>query len=1170
MRKTILVALLAMFSCTTALAQFKASLQGTVTDPQGGAIAGAKITVTSQDTGVTRDTVTSAEGFYRISGLSPGKYTVAAEATGFKRQEVREVEVAAEEARGLDLVLAVGTVRQTVTVTAENGPELQTESGSVSGVLTNQQIRNLPVFGRDPFELLRLTPGVFGDASRNAAGNAANLPSQVGPGGSNSSIFQIENQVQIVANGQRVSANSYQVDGVSVNSLGQGGASVITPNQESVKEIRVISNSYSAEDGRNSGAHVQVVSQNGTNSFHGTSFIKFNDPGLNAFNKYRGPFGAPERVNQKLRQFGGSLGGPILKGKVFFFFSYEGLRNNRVDLRRNVLIEPPEFRSYIKQLNPNSIAAKIFSTAGIEPRVQTILNSTDCCSLVPSQPVGTFYGATCTIVNCVASAAGNGPDGVPDFARANLLVPSSSSGNQYNGRVDYNRGVDQFFGSFYLTKRDDVGGDNRPIEDIELTPTNFAVTAGWTRTLAPTMINEARSNFTRFSFNQLANLGTTNFGIPHIRVFDFDIGMGDGYRIGADRGGTTPGKFTQNTFEFRDTLSKVWRTHAFKFGFSVIRDQDNDNLQGGARPDYQFQHFLNFADDACCFFEAIDVDPRTGALPDGQRYFRTTSWGVFAQDDWKVRPNLTVNLGLRWEYFTPITETRDRISNYFLGSTGIPDGRVALTKSLYEPDRNNFGPRIGFAWSPGAFHSKMVVRGGFGVQFNRFFGSVITNIRQNTPFFASAGLCCAFPPDDTVNFPYLYALGSSSSPFSYPTNPGLAFGIDPVSGGLCANQACKSDTPVDIFGAPSHLPNAYVYVHSLEVQYQAFRDWIFSLGYQGSVSHRLIRTIDLNRFSPGDTFDNNQDQFQNVGSNGQPCGSGNSTCPAPRATGNKNFSRIFFPLADGNASYNALIARAEHRFSRGFTINALYTYSKSLDTASYEIGAQQLDPSNQALNRGPSDYDVTHNFTLTGYWELPIFRNRHDFIGRAAGGWTISGIFTAHSGFPWSPVLFGPQKNDPNGDSFRPDRPNLYNGTCNNSPSQADFINGVCPTTNSRPPDAPDPNFGTLQDCRNVNSCFTTPVRGVPGLGRNTFRGPRYRSVDFTFGKEFGLPRIPALGEGARLAFRATMYNAFNILNLQNFPQPSCNTDIGNTFCFGRSPGGLAGRETEFQLRFSF
>jgi len=296
----------------TAQAQFKASIQGTITDAAGALVPQAKVTLTNNETGKTQETTASDDGFYRLSGLAPGKYKLAIEKTGYKQKVFDEVIVSAEAVQGIDVTLEAGDVSATVTITQQTQQTLETENANLDKGITTTEVRTLPQFGRDPYDLARLTPGVFGDAARSGTGAAVALPNTAGPGGSSRSIFQTENQPQISANGQRITSNNFQIDGTSVNSLTNGGAAVITPNQESIKEMRIIANVYSAEYGRNSGAQVLTVSQNGTNDFHGSLFLKNNSPGLNAFNKYGGPNGAaPIRVNQHLNQFGGSIGGAL-------------------------------------------------------------------------------------------------------------------------------------------------------------------------------------------------------------------------------------------------------------------------------------------------------------------------------------------------------------------------------------------------------------------------------------------------------------------------------------------------------------------------------------------------------------------------------------------------------------------------------------------------------------------------------------------------------------------------------------------------------------------------------------------------------------------------------------------------------------------------------------------
>src|SRR5258708_23874753 len=276
MRMKIVLLLVLAFCALPAYAQYRAGTQGVILDPQGAVIEGATVTLTNLETDKTIQVTSDANGVYNFLGLPPGHYRIEVEKAGFKKKMVDNLSIAGEQTQGMNLTLDVGGVSETVIVSGDDIPPLDTETGNISGTLNSQEIQNLPSFSRDPFQLFRLAPEVFGDAALGAGGGPANTPGSQGPGGTSatSSIFHTENQVQINANGQRNTGNSFQVDGVSVNSLDWGGAVVITPNEESVKEVRVTANSYDAQFGRGNGAQVEVVSQSGTNEYHGSLFIK--------------------------------------------------------------------------------------------------------------------------------------------------------------------------------------------------------------------------------------------------------------------------------------------------------------------------------------------------------------------------------------------------------------------------------------------------------------------------------------------------------------------------------------------------------------------------------------------------------------------------------------------------------------------------------------------------------------------------------------------------------------------------------------------------------------------------------------------------------------------------------------------------------------------------------
>lgn len=1109
-----------------AAAQFRAGVQGTVRASTGEPLPRVAVVVINHETGRADDTVTSKHGVYFISGLPPGTYNVTAKLAGFKTHVVNDVVVHAETAGLLDLTLESGDVTETIVANA-NGPALPTESGSVAGTISEIPVRRLPQFGRDPYELVRLAPGVFGSGARSADGNASSFPrtdgfasfgfpNNVGPGGSNLSIFQTQNQVQISANGQRISANNFTIDGVSANSLDHGGAAVVTPNQESVKAITVVASSYSAEDGRNSGALIKVVSQSGTNMPHGSALFKYNDPVLNSRNKYGGPNNEPRvKVEQRFRQYAGSLGGPILRDKLFFFGSFEGLRNNMSQVA-NAWVETPEFRELVQRLRPNGVSASILGASGIEPRIRTVLPA-DCAAFqgLPCQmaPGGLDFGSPTGSLGTRTFI--QGPlDGIPDMRFVQIELPHLVRAAQYNARLDYQQGNNRYAVSTYFTKRDDESSDpsaqGRPMADLVFAPLSSAGTVIYNRVLSPTLLNESRFNVTSLSADQVESSKDTDFGIPRVSVSTYlmttrahgnsviDVPVypfGGPLGFGAPRGDNSLAVFSQRTYEVRNIVTKIFGKQSVKVGGEMRWEQDNNSLVGAARPLYSFGQLWNFANDAFSD-EYINADPRTGSPADVQRHFRTSYYGVFVQDDWKLRPNLTLNLGLRYEYFTPLTERDGFLTNLQLGSRGLADARVVSVSRFYDPDRNNFAPRVGVAWNPQRFSNKLVLRGGFGVSYNRLPLALFTNARGNPPSLVRD----VYLTDLSAR----YVRGSSRLPRSFPPNSARAVGIDPGTGGLAFYQWQP------IWGAPPKLPNPYVYHCSLEGQFQLARQLVGSVGYTGSASHKLIRLVQNDAFFEPDQL-------------------------------NPHFPVVFFAKPDIEAHYNAGELRLARAFADGFTLEGSYRLSKSVDTRSYEMfrpPSHFSDPTNPKPEEGRSDYDVRHSFVLAGAWDLPFARGRHDMVGRIAGGWHVSGILTAHSGFPWTATIFD--------DHILPTR-QVRQGTQN--PSNQDFIDGIFP-------DGGTAYFEYLFKLGH-------PFPGPAWIGRNSQRGPRYLSADFTLGK-----RTTLMGR-ADVELRANLFNLFNTLNLRPFGLFSPGTFIHHPN-LGRVEGALAGRVAELQARFSF
>jgi len=1174
MRCKLLITFLLFLCAVPAFAQNTASIQGTVLDPKSAPIANAKVTETEQATGVSHETFTSDLGFYRIGGLPPGLYTVTVEAPSFKQSVSKDILVQAEQPRGFDLTMEIGAVTQQVTVTATD-VVLQTEDASVSATISHQQIDRLPEFGRDPYELLRFTPGITGDGSRNGSGLSVGFPNghgsntggtSGGTGGSNTAIFQTENQQPISANGQRVTSNDYTVDGVSVNSLQWGGAATITPGLESVQEITVLVNDYDATDGRSSGAHIKVVTKAGTNQFHGAGFFEYQSPGLNSFNKFNG-FNAggntPDPVvrdQNAFRQFGGRFGGPILHKKLLFFFNYEGLRDN-VSTFQNEWVDLPGFDALVLGARPGTPIATILSDPGIMPRISKILTTTcstfaaGTCQVVgPNQinigsPGGTYGTYIHSFDGGVPGQVAGGLTSTPEFSFAQVFLPATNSGNQYNGRVDYSMGKNTFSVSTFLTYFNSFAAQGaqqgRPMADVNSNRFSPSAFLSWVTAFTPTFTNEVRFNFTRFGFNQLSANPQTNYAIPAIEIQNAFPGFGDRIRYGAAQGSGSPGIFAENTFAFRDMLTKIHGLHAFRFGMEFTREQDNDNTDiGAARPDQVFQGPWNFAN-GTPIFEQIVVNPLTGGAPATARYYRTSDLGFFFQDDWKIRRNLTLNLGLRYEYFGPPTEASNHLANIIPGpgTSGLLNAIGVVPGQMWNSTKRNLGPRLGFAWSPEKFHSNAVVRGGFAIAFDRFDDVAFNNTRNNPPFEASYGICCGTASTE-FGSPFVHGqiqfnTGTSNSPLSFPANPNLKTPIDPATN---LPVILAGFGAPDVWSNPVNMPVPYVYLYSLQVQYALPKSWFATIGYQGSSSHKLLRIKDLKFFYP---------------------------------TQNPDINNVFTPTPDVNANFNALNTQLKHQFQHGFLIDALYTYSRSMDELSFEgpgFITNQTFPTDLKKEYGPSDYDMTHNFRVVGLWDLPIFRDRHNFAGNVLGGWQLNGDFQAHSGFPWTPVadntcpVIGTN-------GLCPIRPIGYSGTAGNSQSTSSFL---MPSTSNFP------NGGTSY----FTLATSTPNPNVipePGIGRNSFRGPRFSQFDLSFMKQFGLSSMHILGEGAKLEVRMNAYNIFNKLNLQPFVFGSSSTVVsfGNTTVggklvpvpnpqFGIATGGLAGRVISLEGRIMF
>jgi hypothetical protein len=1061
----------------------------------------------------------------------------------------------------LNVALEVGGAAETVTVNAGDLPLIDTATGQVGATISQNEIGKLPSFGRDVFQLLQLTPGMFGDASQGAGGGTHNLPGNSGPGGSGATtgVFATENRPQVFGNGGRNDTNGISIDGVGVTSVTWGSAAIVTPNEDSVKEVKVVSNSYDAEYGRASGAQIHITSQNGTNQYHGSAFWKFDRPGLNAYQRWD-PNNNPKRNNSRFNQIGGSVGGPILHDKLFGFFAYETIRSSSTVSGGGWY----ETTAFDQASNANSIANKYLTLKGAGAVYTKILEGPNdhhaCvdvglvqgvnCNWIQGQgldlgrpltiglgkpdpsykdPVGNVY---------TPGLGGNGTgspsnlDGTADLMFVSTVNPTDQTNQQFNGRVDFQATQRDLIAAnlYYVPVNiSNFNGPSRQSNFFHHNATNYSTGALWDHTFSPTLINQARADYAGWKWNEFTANPQTPYGLPVDKIFSFNskptfssISTGDLNQFGPNFGSI----FDQWTFNVKDVLTKVVGAHNLKFGGEATRLAYLDAPTWNAQPTYFFNNFWDFLNDAPRT-ESATVDPTTG-IPSGFRKdTREQIWAFFAQDDWKVRPNLTLNIGLRYEYFGPMSEKRNQLSNLRLGSgsatlTGI---KFALGGNQVNAPKANFGPQIGFAWSPEITNYRLVLRGGFGIGFNPLEMGITTNTRNNPPFLTSSGTLSGSQ--------IVYGTASNIYQFgALPPNPNLitTFGPDNLPIG---------NVQLSVWGLPLDLPTSYVYRYSLQGQYDLGNRWVASLGYSGSLGRHLPMTANLNNALATQVI-------------------------SGAMSYNPKLNSITWYENTGNSSYNALLTELQHQFAHGFQIDAQYAWAKSLDNGSKGNAGPVDYQFLPGLNWGPSDYDVRNMWKLWGLWSPTLFHGSNAWLEKIAGGWSFSGILNWHSGFPFNPTYNSNCAVTSSSGSCN-FRPTAYHGGVSQDQSTDTFkkARGYFPNASNTYFSTPTQPAGTNWPTDGA-APKPGPLPTIPGIGRNAFFGPRYYDTDFTITKAFGLPSMRVLGENARFEVRANFYNLFNQLNLA---QPQATTSNPH---FGQATTVLGSRTIELEAHFKF
>jgi hypothetical protein len=1092
------------------------------------------------------------------------RFQLVVEKDGFAKKIIDNVQLIPDQSNAFNVQLAIGAASTTVNVDASALPALDTQTASVNGVVTDNQIQHMPSFGRDVFQLIQLAPGVFGDGAQGSGGGAEPLPGMQGPGptGGSQGIFQTENGPAAVAAGQQYENNGITIDGISTTSAVWGGTTIITPSEDSVESVKVLANGYDAEGGRFSGAQIQVTSKSGTNQYHGSAFFTAHRPGLSAYQRYNGPGNKPVlRDTSFFDQFGGSLGGPILKNKIFAFFAWETVRSPAA--QTNIGTQWAETPAFAALAPSGSIAATYLTfpgngvlNRGISPDSTCAnfgLNEGVNCVTIAGQGINVGTPLTAPLGTMdpgwsSATSPGTGGDGsggpenlgtVADLADYITASTSNYSKNQYNGRLDWDvTGKDRVsFAIYWVPQSTNFNNGARGYDIFHHNQINEAYSAIWNHTISPSFLNEFRVNGAGWNWNEVTSNSQSPVGLP---VGNMDTIGGNG--VSLESFGPNVGSIlNQWTYTLKDVATKIVGPHTIKFGGEWTRLFYLQECAGCGVPSYNFFNYWDFLNDAP-HNEGGQFDPNTGSPTTVRQDDRQSFWGFFAQDDYKVRRNLTLNLGLRWSYFSPL---RSKESNMFVAHPGsgadyLTDLRVTRQSNAWTAQKNNFGPQFGFAWSPTRFNDKLVIRGGYGLNYNQEEIAISSGVVNNPGLAVSPSLFMSTP--QATNPGIIYAIGGNiHSLTSYPPNPNAKSCFN--SFGLPASCTTTGPTPsavgVTIF--PGTLPTMRVHHYSVDTQYDLGHNFVASVGYQGSISHNI---------------------FFHENPNATPAALGYALNPL---IGGGDFWSVF-----GRANYNAMLAELKHNFSHQFMADAQFTWAKSLDTASspYSSGLPPFNlpffPYNPAINYGRSDYNVGKAFKLFGMWQPVFFHGNRAWIEKIAGGWSLSGILNLHSGFPWTPYI-----NVANG--------SLYCGQCPYGALPAVYLGGAGSSTSN---DAfkSGSNFANGAQAYFAFPSYTAltgtssggPLPQV-GLQKNSFNGPGYRDLDLTLSKGFGLPNNKILGENARLEFRMDAYNVFNNLN---FNPTSIVNNIGspgnNNTQFGLMTAALAGRVVTLGARFNF
>jgi len=1080
---------------------FRGTILGTVMDSSGAAIPAATVTIKNLDTGLIRTVITSDDGSYSAPELPIGNYSITVQKEGFKEGIVTGVRVEVSSERRADFTLQPGQVSQQVEVTGEELPMVESTSNTLGGIVESKVVTSLPVNGRDYQKLIFLAPGVTGS------------PDQITDSPGSFGIFSV--------NGARGRANNFLLDGTdmndgyrndpAINEAGTYGTPATILPVEAIAELRVASN-FEAEYGRSAGGVINVVTKSGTNQFHGSALEFFRNTALNARNYFNPavnePGGQPQEPFHN-NQFGGSLGGPIIHDRTFFFVDYEGVRETG-KLNYTTLVP-----------SPAEIAIATQQAGGVNTVIANLLAMNPWPT--PNISTAPFSGVN------------------------NVFVATPFSNRVDNGivKIDHNFNKDNLLtGRYYIGDSEQsfplglVGGSLLPGYNVT-TPTRVQMIAlSYVSVINPATVNEARLGWNRFaegffpedrSFNPASiGLNTTtpgetidpyNYGLPRMNV-------GSYAQIGANY--TTPRQRVDTNWHFIDNISWKSGKHDIKFGYEFRRTSISQILNIDFRGKLSFGGSpaagtpctaADIANPSQCQALAsfLAGDPSSSssiATGNTNRNTFQNSHALYFQDSYRMFRNFTLNLGVRYDYYGLIQEKHGNFTNILLDQAAQTATPVVLgPQRLYQPDYNNVSPRISFAWDVFG-KQRTVVRAGYGIFYDAF---------SQDAFIGQAPYNSVFDPGAAYS-----GFGPNPISFAY-ANPGPIVSGSPIYG--------FPGPMSDGFAVNPNLRTPYMQNFNLNLQQQVTRKMVFEIGYVGSNGHKLLQTVDANQ--PTQAMITAADLACNCINNGSPN-------YVPRFYSNPSFFYLNYLESSANSNYNSLQTSFRINDWHGLTTTVNYTWSHSIDDASdsWEYVPNASTPNETYAihpNRGNSNFDVRNRFTWNFIYQIPDAKDSR--FKAIRNGWGLNGIVTLQSGQPFQ---FNYNfEDDFDGSASFYGVPDIVGPVHYNQSDPNNFIN----LNAFAVPCTPLPSGFT----GGASSC-TPGTRHYGTLGRNSLIGPHFRQFDFSIFKD------TLLTERLKMQLRFEAYNLFNHPNFANpylpffIADPSINGATSNGHYQGSYP----------------